>query len=247
MHRFFVGPDTLDGDSCQLSPDIARQITRVLRLRPGERIELLDDTGWAWVTELDRVTPATVSGHIVTRHRPESEPRFSVSLYQALPKHQKFDWILQKGTELGVSTFVPLITERSEVRKSDRGWRPKFLRWERIVTEAAEQSVRARRPRVLAVATLEEVCTPLPEGSLGIMPCLGARRPLRELLREASQELPAEVRLLIGPEGGFTAREAEIGESAGYGLVSLGPRTLRTETAAIVSVAIVLQALGELG
>ncbi len=247
MHRFFVAPETIQGQVCELAGDHARQISRVLRLRPGERVELLDDTGWAFVTELEHIAPASVRGRIINRHQPTTEPRCALALYQALPKHQKFDWVLQKGTELGVSTFVPLITSRSNVRANARSDRTKALRWDRIVTEASEQSGRTRRPRVLPVMTFEQACSTLPDDALGIMPYMDATKSLSEVLRTDAHDTRVPVRLLIGPEGGFTAQEAAIAENSGHALVSLGPRTLRSETAAIAAATIILHVLDQIG
>ena len=250
MHRFFVPPEVLrdhqPGEIAYLPGALTHQLRRVLRVRPGERIELLDDSGWACEAEITALPGREAVVRIVNRTRPDVEPRFRLVLYQALPKHRKFDWILQKGTELGASAFVPLVTRHSDVRPDDRSSDSRIERWQRIVTEAAEQAGRTRLPRVLPVADLGEASQPPTEGVLALMPYEAEKdHSLEEALRPWQGAAPREVRLVIGPEGGFAPEEVALARERGLELVSLGPRTLRVETAALAALAIVLYALGE--
>jgi len=229
----------------------------VLRLRPSDRIVLLDDSGWAYEVELDRVTRGLATGHIVGAWEPRTEPSARLVLYQALPKRRRFDWILQKGTELGVSTFVPILTERCVGGRGERGDDHRLARWRRIVSEAAEQSGRAHLPRVLQVTPFAEACEAPPSDALALMASVGGEAvPLSEALRsledaaqpreDAAPHL-REVRLYVGPEGGFAPREVALAREAGIVPVSLGPRILRTETAGLVALSAVLYALGDMG
>ncbi|NLD45121.1 MAG: 16S rRNA (uracil(1498)-N(3))-methyltransferase [Chloroflexi bacterium] len=250
MHRFFVPPEVLrdraPGDIIPLPKDITRQLGRVLRARPGEQIELLDDSGWACQAEITALTGREGTVRLLDRSLPDVEPRLRLTLYQALPKHRKFDWILQKGTELGAAAFVPLVTRFSDVRPEERTSAGKVARWQRIVTEAAEQSGRTRLPQVLPVAGFDEACLPPPAGVLALMPYEGEQQlSLEEALRPWHGAPPHEVRLIIGPEGGFAPEEVALARQQGLALVSLGPRILRVETAALAALAIVLYALGE--
>ncbi|NLD71571.1 MAG: 16S rRNA (uracil(1498)-N(3))-methyltransferase [Chloroflexi bacterium] len=250
MHRFFVPPEWLAGrnvgDEVHLAGPVARQLARVLRARPGEHIALLDDTGWAVEAVLQALAPGAATARIVSRTIPPTEPRLELTLYQALPKHRKFDWILQKGTELGVSTFVPLITRHSDVRRGERSPDHKVERWQRILGEAAEQSGRTRRPRVLGVQAFEEACEAPPEGVLALMPYEGEQeQSLAAVLQRHAAAPPRGVRLYIGPEGGYDPQEVAWARDRGVERVSLGPRILRAETAALAAVAIVLYALGD--
>jgi len=249
MHRFFVSPECLRDGRVSLTGSLGRQLSRVLRLRPSDHIVLLDDSGWAYEVELDRVTRGLATGHIVGAWEPRTEPPARLVLYQALPKGRKFDWILQKGTELGVSTFVPLVTERCVRARGKRDEGHKLARWRRIVAEAAEQSGRAHLPRVLQVTPFAEACEAPPSDALALMASVGDEAvPLSEALRslEGAPHL-REVRLYVGPEGGFAPREVALAREAGIVLVSLGPRILRTETAGLVALSAVLYALGDMG
>ena len=249
MHRFFVSPECLQGETISLTGPLARRLSRVLRLCPGDQVILLDDSGWAYKVELEGVGPDQVAAHLVGASQPQTEPSTRLLLYQALPKAKKLDWVLQKGTELGVSTFVPLLAQRSVVRREERDAERKLARWRRIVTEAAEQSGRARLPKVLPPRSFVEACETPPPGALALMARVGDEamplgRALRPLLDRAA---PLEVRLFVGPEGGFSPGEVARARQAGIVPVSLGPRVLRTETAGLVALSAILYALGDLG
>jgi len=250
MHRFFLPPEMLrglgPGAAVSLPAHIGEQLLRVLRVRPGETITLLDNSGAAWEACVTALGPHEATARLLARSEPDVEPRVHVVLYQALPKYRKFDWVLQKSTELGVSAIVPLITRNSDVRPANRSGLAKVERWQRIVTEAAEQSGRTRVPQVLPVADLGDALQPTPDGVLALMPYeLERSRSLTEALRPWCEAPPREVRLVIGPEGGFDPEEVSLARTRGWDLVSLGPRVLRVETAATVALAIVLYALGE--
>ncbi|HHX64445.1 MAG TPA: 16S rRNA (uracil(1498)-N(3))-methyltransferase [Chloroflexi bacterium] len=241
MHRFFVLPEWLHNDHARIEGPTAHQIGRVLRLRPGDRIALLDDSGMEYLVELERISAKEVTARVVAAHRPDTEPPFELTLYQALPKGKKFDWVLQKGTEVGITTFCPMMTRH--VVPQGHVPADRLTRWRRIVTEAAEQSGRARLPQVEPVQTFDEICRPAPEGTLALIatPEAGAR-PLQHVL-EKERETPREVRLYVGPEGGFSDEEVMAAREAGIVPVSLGPRILRTETAPLYLAIALLYAL----
>ena len=251
MHRFFVSPDTLCGERFTLTGPLAQQLGRVLRLHRGEHIALLDDSGWAYEVELESVSPVQVITHLVGRSQPPSEPQVRLVLYQALVREQRYDWVLQKGTELGVSVFVPLITERSIVSVRQGSGESKLPRWQRIITEAAEQSGRARLPRIVPARPFAQACEPAPPGVLAFIAWVSADAlPLGQALRTVGAQ-PAvplqEIRLFVGPEGDFSPAEIALARQADIVPVSLGPRILRTETAALVAFSAILYALGEFG
>jgi len=245
MHRFFVEPTRLQRPSVELDGTIAHQIARVLRLPPGETIELLDNSGWAYRAILRKVSPQQVMAEIETRYESSSEPRTRFVLYQALPKGRKFDWVLQKGTELGVRRIVPIITARTIPHKEVG--QEKLIRWQRILREAAEQSGRSRVPEISLPMPFERLCEPPPPHSLALIACLAdCARPLRDALAPIPPNGFQEVRLYVGPEGGFTPEEIERARLAKILPVFLGTRTLRTETAPLALLAALLYALGEM-
>ncbi|MHB1294910.1 MAG: 16S rRNA (uracil(1498)-N(3))-methyltransferase [Anaerolineae bacterium] len=245
MHRFFVPAEWLRADPIFLRGPLAHQLGRVLRMAAGDHILLLDGSGWAYEVELERLAADVVTARRVAASQPNSEPRTRLTLLQALSREKKFDWVLQKGTEVGVTVFIPLLTRRGLLDKAERVDAARTERWARIVTEAAEQSGRTRIPAIGAVETLPEALGHIPTGALALVGHTGEdAMALARLLR--ATERVQEVWLLIGPEGGFDPDEVALCRRAGVEPVSLGPRILRTETAGLVAATLILNAFGDL-
>lgn len=245
VNRFFISTSDIEGDRVRLSPEQAHQVQHVLRLQPGDAIVVLDDTGIEYHVTLTAVEKRQVVGQVTDRQQARGEPAAQVTLFQSMLVREKFEWVLQKGTEIGVARFVPVLTERSLVRVKDLDEK-RLDRWRRIIVEAAEQSHRGRIPQLDQIATFDEAISFVGRFDR----CLIAA-PSREgsTLRQALQGLSgkaASVAILVGPEGGFTEKEVDAACQRGAAAVSLGPRILRTETCAIVASALVLHELGEM-
>ena len=240
MHRFFVDPQNFTGDRVVFPAEMAHQIRNVLRLRVDSAVVVLDNSGAEYEVLLRQVDKQQVVGEAVAKRPSPNEPTVHLTLYQSLMKRDKFEWVLQKGTEIGVSQFVPVVTRRSLVQDVDIQAN-KQARWHKILTEAAEQSRRGRVPTLQPPQTLAQVLAEHPtqpgliaweeEGSLSV----------RGALREG--ERPSHISLFIGPEGGFVAEEVEAAQAAGIRAITLGKRILRAETAALVAAALVLHEL----
>ncbi|MBP8304291.1 MAG: 16S rRNA (uracil(1498)-N(3))-methyltransferase [Phycisphaerae bacterium] len=244
MDRFFVEPAELRGDRVSLGKAHAHQICRVLRLRPGDRIVVLDNTGSEFEVSLTAVDPAKAEGRILATRSAQGEPRVDLTLYQGLLARDKFEQVLQKGTEVGVRRFVPVITERSIVRDAHAFTEGRMLRWHRILTEAAEQSGRGLVPELRPPIRFEQGWAGQGVGAQ-LIGCPGPASPsLHEVLADAPG--PRAVGLWIGPEGGFSDGEVALARSAGCRPFSLGRRILRTETAAMIASALVLYELRQL-
>jgi len=252
LHRFFVHPDVFSGDEVRLEGDLAHRLSRVLRLEASAAVVLLDGSGLEYETRLDVVGPQRVTGTVLGRRPGRAEPRVRLVLYQSLVKGERFDWVLEKGTELGVAAFVPLLSRRNVVRaapgRQGRQGRPE--RWHRVVREAAEQCGRCVLPEILSAKSLKEALSEA--ANLRLLPWEGEEAlGLAAALRQARPALEAAehptVAVLIGPEGGFDVEEVALARQAGVQVVSLGRRILRSETAGIVAAAAVLYELGELG
>ena len=245
IHRFFIKPEQIEGSLVTFGQPQVHQIRNVLRMRPGEKVIVLDNSGWEYVVELREMDRDEVKGEVVEKRLNSSEPRTKVTLYQALLKGEHFEFVLQKGTELGVVSFVPLISERCIVGDVDYVEKRRE-RWERIVAEAAEQSGRGKLPRIEEPVLFAKACRDLKlRGSFAVMPWEGEKKlSLKEALERGSK--PFSVSILVGPEGGFSEREAEMARRYGIITVSLGPRILRAETAGIVASAIILYELGDM-
>ena len=247
MHRFFVSPDCIDGNVVTLTSEFAHQLARVLRFRAGDQITVLDDTAFEYLVTLNSVSASKVMGTITERRESTSECEVRVTLYQGSLKTDKFEFVLQKGTELGVSRFVPMICERSvrrEIGRSDS----RMARWRRIVKEAAEQSQRGRLPVVDEPITFHQSCDGIDEHA--IIPWeLETSTGLRQIVQKWNQakEKMSALSILIGPEGGFSEDEVRYAADRGIRPLSLGKRILRAETAGIAVAAAVMYELGELG
>jgi 16S rRNA (uracil1498-N3)-methyltransferase len=218
----------------RLHGDVARQLKTVLRLQPGDEIIVLDDLGQEWQVRLTQLSRDTVEGQLLAQRSAPGEPTLHVTLYQGMLKADKFEWVLQKATELGVSRFVPTLCHRSVVNRAE-DLSGKQTRWQRIIREAAEQSRRGRLPVLesplpLAQA-LHQAAQATPPGALRLMAWEEAVEPSLKTVLSAVR--PQTAALFVGPEGGFTTAEAQLAKESGLQLVTLGPRILRAETAAI--------------
>jgi 16S rRNA (uracil1498-N3)-methyltransferase len=247
MDRFFVPPEVLRNDHVELGRDLSHRLRHVLRLRSGDRVILVDGRGGEYEVALEDVSSPTVRATVLARREGLPEPKARVILYQSIIKGDRFDWVLEKGTEIGVSKFVPLLSRRGVVRPRP-GRSERTERWRRIIIEAAEQCGRSRLPELAAAAHLDDALGSA-EG-LRLLPWENEgettlRQELRRFLAEG-EGMPA-VSIFVGPEGGFARQEVDEAVAQGARTVSLGPRTLRSETAGIVAAAAVLYELGELG
>jgi 16S rRNA (uracil1498-N3)-methyltransferase len=245
-NRFFIPASSFAGGQVRLSREQSHQACHVLRLQAGDTITVLDGGGQEYDVTLTAVNPTETVGQITGRRRAAGEPIAQVTLFQSLLAREKFEWVLQKATEVGVTHVVPVLTERSlvRVRRMESG---KLDRWRRIVAEAAEQSHRGRIPKLDQVCTFQETMARLRDSDRCLIAAPFREAPaLRDTLRGLAGT-QASIALLIGPEGGFTPEEMTQACQRGAVPISLGPRVLRTETAAVVAAALVLYELGEMG
>lgn len=245
MHRFFVPRERLQDGRVLLTGRFAHQIRNVLRMEPGEHIIVLDNIGWEYTVVLTKVSRVEVMGEVVSRQQSQAEPQTQITLYQSLLAREKFELVLQKCTEVGVTHYVPMITQRCIVRRPEDITPNKLSRWQSIITEAAEQSGRGRIPQLKSSVSFSDAVSGLIAFDRCFIGALQAGQNLRELLRERDTK-QVNVALLVGPEGGFTEQEIALACSKGATAFSLGKRILRTETAAIVASAVILYELGEM-
>src|SRR5690606_25633515 len=244
MPKFFL-PATAGaaGETVHFTQEDAWHIARVLRLAPGTEVRAGDGRGYAYRVLLHTVTPQLVTGEILAKEEEESEPALKIHLYQSLLKGEKMDWVLQKGTEVGIFAFQPFLSSRSVVRPEPAQTGKKQNRWSRIALEAAKQSRRGIIPAVHPLTTIDAL--PWPAGVPALVAWEGEEeKSLRQVL--AAIPKPAELILIIGPEGGFAREEVAFFTDCGALPVSLGPRILRAETAGPVTAALILYHYGEI-
>ncbi|MCL2810534.1 MAG: 16S rRNA (uracil(1498)-N(3))-methyltransferase [Clostridia bacterium] len=239
MHRFFVDDPCRVGEESVLPPTEAHHAALVLRLMPGETVELLDGQG-VYAATLSMVGKHQVRA-VVSARLPDREPRVRVTLFQGLAKGDKFDSIVQKCTELGVHAVQPLEMLRCVVRLDAKRTSAQCQRWQRIAREATKQCGRAWVPQIQGPIKLDDSI--FAEQQLIIVPWEDAEDGS---LGEVLAGKPSCIGLVIGPEGGIT--EDEVGRLRGLGakIVTLGPRVLRTETAGMAALAAILALCGEM-
>lgn len=246
MTRFFIPSDQITGNSVILKGEDRHHLLNVLRQGPGAEITVLNGKGQEYLVKITETTSDTVIGEILKQAERQTEPKVRVCLVQSLPKADKFEFIIQKNTELGVSSFQPLISERSTIRLDADQAHKKGERWQKIIHEAAEQSGRQIIPKLEPVRSWDKFWRDNSPQGLCLIPWESEReKSIKEVL-DTQMEIPEMVSVFIGPEGGFSQNEVEQAIKYGAIPVTLGPRILRTETAGLVAVSVILYHFGDL-
>lgn len=240
MTRFFVTPAQIQDGVATLGEDDSHHLRAVLHQSPGDAVAILDGSGSEWQATLLTVGKKAATAKLGRESRPATEPATRITVAQALPKMaEKMEQVLQRGTEIGVHEFRAFSSARSLSHLTGERHEKRLARWQAIVKTAAEQSHRAILPATLVEDVYEDILRRAPEFDLAL---LAYEREERRSLRSALQAAgtPRSILLIVGPESGITGSEAAMAASAGIVSVSLGPRILRTETAAMAAAAQIL-------
>lgn len=255
MQRYFVEQTAFSDGVVMITGDDAHHLIRVLRAEPGDQCIVSDGQTREALVTVSELLKDRVVGHVEEWLPLEAEPAVEVWVAQGLPKGDKMELVIQKGTEIGAARFIPFVSERTVVQLDAKKEAKRVERWSKIAKEAAEQSHRNRVPSVEAPYTWKQLLALVPEMDAAWI-CYekegkqAFRQVIREALTEAVQhtaERKPRFMLLIGPEGGFTEAEVAAAEAAGCRSVGLGKRILRTETAAMVGLTCILYEAGEMG
>jgi 16S rRNA (uracil1498-N3)-methyltransferase len=234
VEYFYTPPDLIGGTSLRVEGDEFSHLTHVMRRGAGDEIRVVDGNGHAYDVRIESLERRCAHCTIMRRHEQLHEPACHVTVASALLKNgSSFDFLVEKCTEVGVSAFVPLLTERTIPRHA------KTERWQKIALAAMKQCGRSVLPGVTAPSKFQDYLARVPAGSLRLIlhekesgPALGGYF--------AGGTGPAHVNLCVGPEGGFSDAEITLAVAAGWEPAYLGPRRLRAETAAIVAAVLVL-------
>ncbi len=246
MHRFFVPDEAIRGDAVFFSKSQSHQIAKVLRMSPGQVLEIFTSQGDEYEVSLSDIEAAVAVGTIQKTLIPQAIPEINVQLFISPIKHDHFDFVLQKCTEIGIQTFTPVISSRTIVNLSN--WDKKIQRWKKIIIEASEQSRRNSLPELLQPMSLSQSfeiaknydrCYIAWENEKSLL-------LIEQILRNPLPPLPT-IGLYIGPEGGYSSEEILLAEKANIIPVSLGDQVLRSETAAIVGCSLIMNILRYLG
>lgn len=243
MPRFLIEPDQIKGDRVTLKADAFRHATRVLRLTVGDRIIVFHDNG-EYEAIIDHVNTRSLSARVLAERPLLPAPPVALTMVQSVIKADGMDWIVEKCSELGAEALIPVITRHSVVSLSGTRASQRCARWERVAAAAAQQCGRHQPMAILPVASLEEAISEIGADLLLVPHEAELKHSIARALRKHREV--SSVAVAIGPEGGFAPEEIDLLRSADGVLVSLGPRTLRSETAAIAAATIVLYQLGGL-
>jgi 16S rRNA (uracil1498-N3)-methyltransferase len=244
--RFFIEPSQIENGTARITGDAARQIGKVLRLKEGDFICLLDGSGNEHDALITAITRDAVTARILGTGSCAREPALTLSLALCLPKGDKVELIIGKCAELGISRYVIVSSERTIARVESARLNERLTRWRKIAAEAAEQCGRAVVPEIKGMVAFADLVGLIAEHDLALIAWEEEGGvSLRQTLRTNSDA--KSVLLIVGPEGGLTEAEVEMAKCAGAKSVSLGKRLLRVETAAISAVAVIMYEMeGEL-
>jgi 16S rRNA (uracil1498-N3)-methyltransferase len=240
-NRVYVEKPLLgEGSRCRLEAGAAHHIARVLRLRAGDELIAFDGTGGEYTAVIEQMDKDAVIVSLGAQRAIERESSLAITLAQGIARAERMDWVVQKATELGVACIVPLTAERSIVRLDARQAESRLAHWRAIAIAACEQCGRNRLPRLNAPTSVDEFLSAVPDESLRLLLSPNAKLRARDL-----DPRTRSVTVLIGPEGGLAESEERAAERRGFTSLSLGPRTLRTETAALATLAALQERLGD--
>ena len=257
MNRFFFSKEKLIHGIILIEGEDVQHISKVLRLSEGDKIILCDGENFEYISEIKTVEKTFIKSQVLEKKECDSEPSVEITLFQGIPKGDKMDLIIQKSVEMGVHRIVPVIMKRSIVKiENEKDGKKKQERWQRIAMEAAKQSGRGRIPHILAPLSFLEALKISEKNDLRILPyekeeALSIKKSIKGFingLKEKTDEtvFNSSVAILVGPEGGFEAKEVEKAILSGFAPVTLGKRILRTETAGFVTLASLMYEFNEM-
>jgi 16S rRNA (uracil1498-N3)-methyltransferase len=238
MHRFFIKKENIQNNEIIFPEEISHQIKRVLRLSSGDHVIALNNEGDEFHVQLQEINDKVVRASILEKSPVQNEPKIQLTLMVCLTQREKFELIMQKCTEIGVTCIQPVISSRSLVQNIDEV-KSKYLRWHKIIQEAAEQSHRGLLPKFNEPVSFKQLVT-LKDVNPDLKLILWEEETGKVIKQSLHGFTGSSVSLLVGPEGGFSHEEVALAVEGGFIPVSLGRRILRMETAAIISTGIVM-------
>jgi len=246
MSKFFVDPSAISGSHIYIEDkNDLHHLTKVLRGKVGMKIDISDGDEWEYETELEELTADCATLKILDKQKFASEPEVRVTLFQGVPKASKMETVIQKTVEIGVDSIVPVFMERTVVvEKGNFG--KKLDRWQKIADEAVKQCKRGIIPQVRENCTFKEMMNQLDDYDLVICPYENEDGySMKDCLRKAAEgeNTPKKVAIIIGPEGGFADKEIDALKDINAEIVTLGKTILRTETAGLVALTMVMYEL----
>ena len=243
MYRFFIEAGQVCDHALHITGEDVNHIRNVLRMRPGEQIEAVDEDRTVYLCRISEILPDEILADVLETEEADTELQNEITLYMGLPKGDKMELIIQKAVELGVSRIVPVSMKRSIVKLDAKKAKARTARWQAIAQAAAKQSKRSIIPEVGEILTWSGALEEAKALDVRLLPYENALdiRYTKDVIREIRRG--QSIGVFIGPEGGFDQREVEAAEENGAKLLTLGKRILRTETAAISMLSILMYEL----
>lgn len=247
MNRFFIDSNYVGSSHIEIiDRDDVHHISHVLRLKKGDKIVVCDSKGFDYTCEISEIEKDSILLYIADKQKGGREPDVRISLYQGIPKQGKFELIVQKSVELGVEKIIPVFMERSVVKETPR-FTKKIERFNTVAKEAAKQCQRSFVPTVSEAADFRQILKDFKEFDIVVFPYEEKEsftiRDYLEQIKKNTVDSVRDVALVIGPEGGFSKEEASALIEKGIRPVSLGKTVLRTETAAIAALSMLIYGL----
>ena len=240
MPRFFT--ETINESKGIISGDDAKHIAKVLRMHAGEKLVACDCQGYDYDCVIESLSDKEVELSVERKYSSETEPSVSVTLYQAMPKSDKMELIIQKAVELGVSAIVPVQTKRCVSRPDAKSMAKKLERYNRIALEAAKQCGRGRIPQVLPMLDFADAIKAMKEDQRAFLFYENSTSSFRKELEQGVNS----VSIMVGAEGGFEEEEVQKALNLGIASLSLGKRILRCETAPLAALSIIMYETGNM-
>ena len=240
MYRFYIEPSQKQGDTIEIIGEDVNHIKNVLRMKNGEKFILCDGAGMDYLCELVGTKERNLLASVLEEKTSETELPVRLVLFQGLPKKDKMELIIQKAVELGVAEIVPVVTKRTIVKAEEGKSEKKQNRWQAIAESAAKQSGRGVIPRVAPICTWKEALAQMKDLEYNTILYENARgmQPTTEFVKAAAEK--KSIGIFVGPEGGFTEEEVAAVTEQGAECLSLGKRILRTETAGLAMLSMLM-------
>ena len=247
MRKFFVNSNQIKEDKIKIINEDVNHIKNVLRLKPNCKIKICDiDNNINYICNIEELKEEIIC-KIIEKAENETESNVKIDIFQGLPKSDKMEFIIQKGTELGVSEFTPVSFKRSIVKLDEKDEKKKIERWQKIAVTASKQSGRDIIPKINKVENVKNICNLVPNYDIVILTYeLEENNHIKnELMQLKNLKNNYKIAVIIGPEGGIEEDEINTLKNAGAKVVTLGKRILRTETVALQIASIIMYELEE--
>lgn len=245
MRKFFINNSNVKGNKVYIDGPDYKHIKNVLRLKPGDNIIVNIGKDNEYQVEITGFTKDNIEADIIKEYNNQTEPCVNISLFQAIPKGEKMEYIIQKAVEIGVSKVIPIITDRVVVKIDDKNAKTKTERWQRVAEQASKQNKRCQVPEISNPIELKNSIEMIRKYDIALILYENeSNNTLRDVLKKIDKSI-SKIAILVGPEGGLCENELEMLKE--FHIVTLGNRILRTETAGLVTSAIILYETGDLG